>query len=101
MGSHDNLYRIITISLNATCPLLVHELVAISSFLAVPPEAKLSPGPDFIEEEGPAPQRSGLLSSENEMTGEMPQPRITAPDGGKLIDGLGLVLARSLFSDPI
>ena len=46
-------------------------------------EAKLSPGPDFMEAEESLPQRSGVLSSETQMTGDIPQPRITAPDGGK------------------
>ena len=50
---------------------------------AAPAEAKLSPGPDFMETEETLPQRSGVLSSETPMTGEIPQPRITAPDGGK------------------
>ena len=60
-------------------------------------ESKLSPGPDFLDMEESPPQRSGVLSSGTPMTGEIPQPRITAPDGGEFLSKV-IVIQKALLS---
>ena len=40
------------------------------------------PGPDFLETEEQSPQRSDVTNAGEPMKEEIPQPRVTSPDGG-------------------
>ena len=47
---------------------------------AAPAEKQLPPGSDFMDLEEQSPQRSSVQSSDANV--EVPEPRITAPEGG-------------------
>ena len=54
----------------------------ILSPLTAPAVKQALQGPDFLETEEQSPQRSDVVNAGEPMKEEIPQPRVTSPDGG-------------------